>query len=188
MEQLTAFAAREDRARRVAVRLVNVLGSAGSVSELFLRQARAGEPLTVTDTGMTRYWITMGHAVSLAGHGALMAGEGTLLTGPADPAMLTVGELGERVWRLASPGGAPALDVVGIRQGETMNEVLTGSGERLGEERYQGIAPIDSQIPTAGAAWVAERLPERGGREESRAVWLEAMSRPGLLEPSRSPG
>jgi nucleoside-diphosphate-sugar epimerase len=188
MEQLTAFAAREDRARRMAVRFVNVLGSAGSASELFLRQARAGEPLTVTDTGMTRYWITMAHAVTLAVHGALMATEGTLLAGPADPAMLTVGELGQRIWRLASPGGSPAVDLVGIRQGETMNEVLAGSGEEIGDERHQGVSPINCQIPTAGAAWVVERLPERGGREESRAVWLEAMSRPGLLEPSGSPG
>jgi hypothetical protein len=30
---------------------------------------------------------------------------------------------------------------------------------------------------------VAERLPERGSREQARAVWLEAMQRPGLLAP-----
>jgi hypothetical protein len=40
------------------------------------------------------------------------------------------------------------------------------------------------EIPTAGPAWVAERLPRRGGREEARAVWLEAMRRPGLLAPT----
>ena len=101
MEQLTAFAARRGGAHRVAVRFVNVLGSAGSVSELFLRQARAGSPLTITDPGMVRYWMTMPHAVTLAAHGALLAGEGTLLAGPADPASLTVGELAERIWREA---------------------------------------------------------------------------------------
>ena len=51
MEQLTAFAARQAGGRRTAVRLVNVLGSAGAASEIFLDQARAGVPLTVTDTG-----------------------------------------------------------------------------------------------------------------------------------------
>ena len=55
---------------------VNVLGSAGSASELFLRQARAGVPLTVTDTGMIRYWITMAHATTLLAHGALLAERG----------------------------------------------------------------------------------------------------------------
>src|SRR5436190_3012778 len=66
MEQLAAYAARRAGAKRIAVRLVNVLGSAGSASELFLRQARADVPLTVTDTDMLRYWITMAHAASLA--------------------------------------------------------------------------------------------------------------------------
>jgi len=40
------------------------------------------------------------------------------------------------------------------------------------------------EISTAGPAWVAERLPASGSREEARAVWLEAMQRPGLLTPS----
>ena len=57
MEELAAFAARRSGGQRIAVRFVNVLASAGSVSELFLRQARADVPLTVTDTGMVRYWI-----------------------------------------------------------------------------------------------------------------------------------
>src|SRR4051812_3328541 len=75
MEQLTAFAARSAGAQRTAVRLVNVLGSAGAASEIFLGQARAGVPLTVTDTGMVRYWITMPHAACLVAQAALLAGE-----------------------------------------------------------------------------------------------------------------
>jgi nucleoside-diphosphate-sugar epimerase/sugar phosphate isomerase/epimerase len=184
MEELTAYAARRAGARRIAVRFVNVLGSAGSVSELFLRQARAGVPLTVTDSGMIRYWISMGHAATLAPHAALLAREGILLAGPADPVTLTVGELAERIWQAAGRRGAPATDLVGIRPGETMSEVLVGRGEELAEERHQGIAPIEGEIPTAGPAWVLERLPEGGTREETRAVWLEALSRPGLLAPS----
>jgi FlaA1/EpsC-like NDP-sugar epimerase len=184
MEQLTAFAARRAGAHRTAVRFVNVLGSAGSASDLFLRQARAGVPLTVTDTGMVRYWITMAHAAALAAHGALLAAEGTLLAGPADPAMLTVGELAERIWRGCGHESEPDIDLVGIRRGETLSEVITAPGEEIGDERHQGIAPIHGEISTAGPAWVAERLPVSGSREEARAVWLEAMQRPGLLTPS----
>ncbi|MBW3593691.1 MAG: polysaccharide biosynthesis protein, partial [Actinobacteria bacterium] len=83
MEQLTAFSARRGGAKRAAVRFVNVLGSAGSASDLFLRQARANVPLTVTDTGMIRYWMTMAHAASLAAHAALLADEDVLLAGPS---------------------------------------------------------------------------------------------------------
>jgi nucleoside-diphosphate-sugar epimerase len=185
MEQLTAFAGRRAGGRRTAVRLVNVLGSAGAASEIFLRQARAGVPLTVTDTGMIRYWITMSHAACLVAQAALLAGEGVPLCSPHDPEMLTVGELAERIWRLAGPGGETEIELLGIRRGETLSDVLTGPGEALGEERHQGICAIEGEIPTAGAAWVIERLPARGSREEARAIWLEAMHRPGLLAPAR---
>jgi nucleoside-diphosphate-sugar epimerase len=185
MEQLTAFAGRRAGGRRTAVRLVNVLGSAGAASEIFLRQARAGVPLTVTDTGMVRYWITMSHAACLVAQAALLAGECIPLCSPHDPEMLTVGELAERIWRFAGPGGETEIELLGIRRGETLSEVLTGPGEMLGEERHQGICAIEGEIPTAGAAWVIERLPARGSREEARAIWLEAMQRPGLLAPTR---
>ncbi len=184
MEQLTAFAAREAAGRRIAVRFVNVLGTAGSVSELFLRQAREGIPLTVTDAGMIRYWITMAHAATLAAHSALLAREDVALATASDAVTLTVGDLAERIWRAAGRRGAAAVDVVGIRPGETMSEVLVGPGEELGTERFQGIAPIEGDVPTAAPAWVLERLPERGSREDVRAVWLEALSRPGLLAPA----
>ena len=184
MEQLTAFAARRARTRRIAVRLVNVLGSAGSASDLFLRQARAGVPLTVTDTGMVRYWITMAHAATLAAHGGLLAAEGIHLAAPADPAMLTVGELAERIWRRSGRPGAPEIEVLGIRRGETLTEVITGPGERLAAARHDGVAAIAAEPSTAGAAWVAERLPARSSREEARVVWMEAMQRPGLIAPA----
>ena len=183
MEQLTAFAARQAGARRVALRFVNVLGTAGSVSELFLRQARAEIPLTVTDTGMVRYWITAAHSATLAAHTALLAADDVPLATAADPVTLTVGELADRIWRAAGRPGSPDVDVVGIRPGETMSEVLVGPGEEVGPERHQGAAPIEGAIPTAAPAWVLERLPERGTRAEARAVWLEALSRPGLLAP-----
>jgi UDP-glucose 4-epimerase len=183
MELLTAYAARRAGARRIAVRLVNVLGSAGSASELFLRQARAGVPLTVTDTGMVRYWMTRPHAATLLAHAGLMAADGDMLACPHDPALLTVGELAERIWRESGRPGEPAIDVLGIRRGETMSEVLTGPGEELGGEAHQGAARILGDMATAGPAWVAERLPEAAGREEARAVWLEAMGRPGLIAP-----
>jgi hypothetical protein len=59
--------------------------------------------------------------------------------------------------------------------------VLVGDGEELGPEQRQGIAAITGDVPTAGAAWVREHLPDRAVREEARAVWLEAMRRPGLV-------
>ena len=183
MEQLTAFAAKSAGARRMAIRFVNVLGSAGSASDLFLRQTQAGVPLTITDTGMLRYWITMAHAAATAAHGALLAGEGVALAAPADPPQLTVGDLAQRIWREAGGEGEPNVELTGIRRGETLSEVIVSPQEELGEERLPGIAPIVADVPTAAPAWIAERLPSGGSREEARALWREAMERPGLLSP-----
>ena len=185
MEQLTAYAAGATGAHRCAVRLVNVLASAGSASELFLRQARAGVPLTVTDTGMTRFWITGAHAALVLAHGALLAAEGEVLSTPHHPSELSVGQLAERIWRASGAGETAEIELLGIRRGETLSEVLTGPGETLGGERFQGIAAIDGGPASPGPAWVAERLEAGMRREQARAVWLEAMRRPGLLVPAR---
>ena len=57
---------------------------------------------------------------------------------------------------------------------------------RSAARRRQGIAAITGgPAPPARPGWPSAS-PARGGREEARAVWLEAMRRPGLLVPARS--
>jgi FlaA1/EpsC-like NDP-sugar epimerase len=181
MEGLAGVAAVRTGERRAAVRLVNVLGSGGSASELFLRQARAGVPLTVTDTGMLRYWITMAHAAALVGQ--------TILPGPslvtaAQPAMLTVGELAARIWRGAGGGAEPDFHVMGVRPGETMDEVLSGTGERLGGEVWSGVAEIEPAGSVDDGTWrtdpaslaaLVEEAERHPGSEDRRAVWMRAL-------------
>jgi nucleoside-diphosphate-sugar epimerase/sugar phosphate isomerase/epimerase len=175
MEALTALSARRNGGDRSAVRLVNVLGSAGSASELFLRQARAGIPLTVTDGGMVRYWITIAHAASLLAHAVLAGRDGVTLVTAHDPRELTVGELAERIWTLAGPGGATAVRVIGRRPGETTDEVLVGPGEHLGEELQQGVAAIHGAPDVAAAEALADAADAAGGFEARRRAWLEAL-------------
>ncbi len=181
MEELTALAARRADAERIAVRLVNVLGSRGAASELFVRQARARVPLTVTDTGMVRYWITMGHAATLAAHAALLGRDGAVLAGPADPVTLTVGQLAERIWRETGGGGMPSLDLVGVRPGEVLREVLLGPEEEWGAQSRPGICSIDAAARKSEWPLPDEGLLERAGREQARAAWLEAMDSPRSL-------
>ena len=49
----------------LAVRYGNVLGSSGSVIPKFIEQIKANKPITITDTKMTRFSITMDEALDL---------------------------------------------------------------------------------------------------------------------------
>jgi FlaA1/EpsC-like NDP-sugar epimerase len=49
----------------VAVRFGNVLASSGSVLEIWARQFKNGEPITITDPGMYRYMMTIPDACEL---------------------------------------------------------------------------------------------------------------------------
>lgn len=180
MEALAALASERTGGGRAAVRLVNVLGSAGSASDLFLRQARAGVPLTVTYGGMRRFWITMGHAATLVLHGALSAAVDRPLVTAAEPVTLTVGQLAERIWRGAGRAGVPDVALLGVRAGETMEEVLVGEGEVLGPEGFAGCVPIEGSPPPP--LELARELVSRVDREPDGAVrrahWTEALAGP----------
>lgn len=58
------------RTRFSCVRFGNVLNSNGSVLQIFGRQLENGQPLTITSTGMTRFFISMDQAVDLCMHAA----------------------------------------------------------------------------------------------------------------------
>ncbi len=173
MEQLAAYAARRAGGQRIAVRFVNVLASAGAVSETFLRQARANVPLTVTDTGMLRYWITMGHAATLAAHGALLAADGVLLAGAHDPVVLTVGELATRIWRQAGHRGRAGGGAVPGHRSDRGRDPDRGAGLGPGADAGQGHARggarrLDGGVATPGADRAASADGGGGGVEPPR--------------------
>jgi hypothetical protein len=61
--------------------------------------------------------------------------------------------------------------------------VLVGPGEQLGIELHPGIVEIESDVSTAAASWVAERIGAETSREVAREIWRAAMDRPGLIVP-----
>ncbi len=110
----------------IAVRFGNVLGSSGSVVEILMDAARAGRPLTVTDPGATRFFMTAAEAVSLVLKAAISGRSGEVFwLDMGSP--LRLSDLVDRILEVVTPAGAerPLVKVIGLRPGEKRNEELT---------------------------------------------------------------
>lgn len=117
--QGNAYAAGFDT-RLACVRYGNVVGSRGSVVPLFRKQREEGR-LTITDERMTRFWITLPQAVDLVLFALEHAVGGEVFI-PKIPSMRVV-DLAE-----AMAPGVPR-EIVGIRPGEKLHEVLLTADE-----------------------------------------------------------
>ncbi len=101
--------------RFAVVRYGNVVGSRGSVLPLFLER-RAGGVLPITDPRMTRFWITLEQGVRFVLRSIERMQGGELFV-PKIPSI--------RVVDLARAVGPDCrLEVVGIRPGEKLHEVM----------------------------------------------------------------
>ncbi|MDP9223601.1 MAG: UDP-N-acetylglucosamine 4,6-dehydratase (inverting) [Actinomycetota bacterium] len=107
-------------ARFASVRYGNVVGSRGSVIPLFKTQAPTGV-LTITDERMTRFWITLEHAVDFVLDSLGRMGGGEIFV-PKIPSM-RVADIAEALAPEAE------LRIIGIRPGEKLHEVLLTEDE-----------------------------------------------------------
>jgi FlaA1/EpsC-like NDP-sugar epimerase len=142
-----------------AVRFGNVLGSSGSVVPIFRRQIANGGPVTVTDPGMTRFFMTIPEAVQLVIRSASLAlgGEVFVLEMGQPVAIL---ELAKDMIRFSGlePGRDIAIEIVGARPGEKLHEELFNSYER--PERTPAAKLLRAQRPPVDPAWVERTFDE----------------------------
>jgi UDP-glucose 4-epimerase len=116
-----------------ATRYGNVIASRGSVIPLFVKQIKAGEPLTVTDPDMTRFLMTLADSVDLVLHAFQHARQGDLFVQKAPAA--TVGDLAQALLELA--GRDSPVKIIGTRHGEKRCETLV-SREELAKAEDMG--------------------------------------------------
>jgi UDP-N-acetylglucosamine 4,6-dehydratase/5-epimerase len=105
----------------------NVMASRGSVIPLFVDQVQRGEPITITDPGMTRFMMTLDDAVELVLYAFENARNGDIFVQKA-PAS-TVAVLAEALLELMQKKGHEIREI-GTRHGEKVFESLLTREER----------------------------------------------------------
>ena len=112
------------RTKFIAVRYGNVLGSSGSVIPKFIEQIRNKQKITITDPNMTRFSVSMEGALDFILK-ATQIGNGSEIFIPKLKAY-TINNVKEALFELL---GNTDEEIIGVRVGEKMNEILINQDE-----------------------------------------------------------
>jgi UDP-glucose 4-epimerase len=134
MEKLMLARSQEPQSRVTycGVRYGNVMYSRGSVIPLFVDQITYGRPLTVTHPEMTRLLLPLAEAVELVTFALEHGQQGDLFVRKA--AAATVHDLARATLNVFDAGNP--IEIVGVRAGEKMHEVLVTAEEFARAEEF----------------------------------------------------
>ncbi len=123
-----------------AVRFGNVLGSNGSVVEVFKQQIANGGPVTVTHPEMTRYFMTIPEAVDLVLHAGVMAEKRELFVLQMGESVRII-DLAQTLIELSGmePEKDIRIELTAPRAGEKLHEELASKQENLEPSDIPGI-------------------------------------------------
>jgi FlaA1/EpsC-like NDP-sugar epimerase len=162
-EMIVSDAARRTSRPYVSVRFGNVLGSNGSVIPVFQEQLQNGQPLTITDPEMTRYFMTIPEAAWLIIDAAALSEVGGLFVlDMGEPVRIM--DIADDLARLSGrdPASVPRK-IVGLRPGEKLHEELFYDHEQV--------------VPTDVAKVLRSRSPEPPAEVRDDMIELLAMAK-----------
>ena len=130
----------------MVVRFGNVLGSRGSILPLFRRQIETGGPVTITDPGAKRFFMTIPEAVSLVLKAGGVGDSGELyVLDMGEP--VNIRELAEQLIQFygPTPGREISIREIGLRPGEKMEESLFDCDEVPRDSPHERIMRVERQ-------------------------------------------
>jgi O-antigen biosynthesis protein WbqV len=171
---LQGKAQRHPETRMGQVRFGNVFGSSGSVVPLFRRQIAHGGPVTVTDTEMTRYIMTIKEAVGLTlcaanlnvqggGYGIYVLDMGQPIK-IIDIARQLIEQSGLRL------GIDIEIKIIGLRPGEKLHEELSYAWEALKQTRVPRVMKANTTFDPRKTLNSMDLLLGAAERRDARAV------------------
>jgi FlaA1/EpsC-like NDP-sugar epimerase len=179
------------------VRFGNVLGSSGSVVPLFQEQVSRGGPLTVTDRGVARYFMTVEEAVRLVLQAGSLAQGGEVFVldmGKPVPivklARQVIETAGYTVRDENNPDGDIEIEITGLRPGEKMIEELTLSGVLINTAQPKIYSAREDGLNELEIASVLRELREalvandEGLARQVVYRWVEGFAAPEVLRKS----
>ena len=108
-----------------ATRYGNVIASRGSVIPLFISQIKNNLPITITDTKMTRFLMTLEQSVKLVGHALEYGKQGDIFVKKSPSA--TVGNIAKSLLQIYNKKNE--IKIIGTRHGEKLYETLISREE-----------------------------------------------------------
>lgn len=174
--QANVYSREETRTLFSCVRYGNVVGSRGSVIPLFRKQ-REGGRITITDERMTRFWLTLEQGVKFVidSIGRTKGGEVFV---PKIPSM----KISDLAYAIAPEA---EQEIVGIRPGEKINEILLTEEEALHTREFDKFFLIEPEHPFWDAGWLEGGEPLPSGfryTSDANSKWLTASELEKILE------
>jgi len=164
-----------------AVRFGNVLGSRGSVLPTFFKQIARGEPVTITDPDMARFFMSVREAVQLVLQAAALSKGGEVFTlQMGEP--ITIIDLAHRVIRMSGrvPDKDVEISIVGARPGEKLVEEVVDAAEEAMPSEHPALSV--ARPPALDPGDLRRSLREiellaAEGRSEELKVRIKEMAR-----------
>ena len=130
MEKLTVAKARDPRVKQAnavytSTRYGNVMASRGSIIPLFIKQIKEGKPLTITNSNMTRFMMSLDDSVELVMFAFANGNPGDIFVQKSPAATIQV--LAQALKELFNADNE--INIIGERHAEKMYETLCSKEE-----------------------------------------------------------
>jgi FlaA1/EpsC-like NDP-sugar epimerase len=147
MELYLSEQSSQDLCRFISVRFGNVIGSAGSVVPLFLKQIERGGPVTVSDPAAARYFMTVKEAALLVLEASVMGRGGEVYILDMGEA-INILEMARDIIALSGndPDDEIPIKYTGLRPGEKLLEELVNEDEELIPSKQEKIFLARSSV------------------------------------------